>query len=181
MRSAGTALAAAPEVKRIIAIAVPNLVITLRHEGVQPKGAQMTEKMDYSAEFADLFLKGVERAADMQKKSLEAAVQLNAKALESMKKAAQAGPRTVGGVFDLAEQALEQYAEAHKKVIDQMVKQTTLLVETTRAGGESAKRVAAEVTKTIQQSMEQAVEAEKKSLGFGAQQAKSPRASKRKA
>ena len=47
----------------------------------------MTEnKTNLPADFANLFLKGVERAAELQKKSLDAAMQQNAEVISSYKK-----------------------------------------------------------------------------------------------
>ena len=44
---------------------------------------------NYAADFVDLFLKGVERAAELQKKALEAATQQTTEAIAASKKAIQ--------------------------------------------------------------------------------------------
>ena len=124
------------------------------------------------ADFTNLFLKGVEQAADLQKKSLEAALQQNAEAIASYKKNAQAAT-TLPSVFDLAGKALESYIEAQKSVIDQIVQQTTALVDSTKGGGASAQKVAEMFTKNIEQSIERTVEVQKKALELAVQQAKS--------
>ena len=141
----------------------------------------MTEtKTTHPTDFASLFIKGVERAAELQKKSLDDAAKLNAEAIAVYKKAPQAVPG-LPGVFDLAGQAFEGYVQTQKSVIDYMVEQTAALVETAKASGESAQKVAADFTKTIQQSIERTVEVQKKALDVAAHQAKEAIASKRPA
>ena len=130
------------------------------------------EKTTPPADFTNLFLKGVEQAADLQKKSLEAALQQNAEAAAAYKKGA-ASMQQMPDVFDLASKALEGYVEAQKTVIDQIVQQTAALVEGARSSGASAQKVAETFTKNIEQSIERTVEAQKKALELAAQQAKS--------
>jgi hypothetical protein len=122
-------------------------------------------------DFASLFIKGVERAAELQKKSLDDAARQNAEAIAVCKKAPQA-VRAVPGVFDLAGQAFEKYIDAQKSVIDHIVQQTAALVESAKDSGNSAQKVAADFTKTIQQSIERAVEVQKKALDLAAQETK---------
>jgi hypothetical protein len=122
------------------------------------------------ADFTNLFLKGVEQAAELQKKSLEAALQQNAEAIATYKKGAAAS--NIPNVFDLAGKALESYIEAQKSVIDQLVQQTTALVESTKGSSVSAQKVAETFTKNIEQSIERTVEVQKKALELAVQQAK---------
>jgi hypothetical protein len=129
-------------------------------------------KTNPPADFTNLFLKGVEQAADLQKKSLEAALQQNAEAIASYKKGAQSVPN-LPNVFDLAGKAFESFVEAQKNVIDQVVQQTTALVESAKGSGTTAQKVAETFTKNIEQSIERTVEVQKKALELAAQQAKS--------
>jgi len=122
------------------------------------------------ADFTNLFLKGVEQAADLQKKSLEAALVQNAEVIATYKKGAAAS--NIPNVFDLAGKALESYIEAQKSVIDQIVQQTTALVESTKGSGVSAQKVAETFTKNIEQSIERTVEVQKKALELAVSQAK---------
>jgi hypothetical protein len=153
----------------------------LRREGRQPEGIKMTEtKTNHPTEFASLFIKGVQRAAELQKKSLDAAARQNAEAIAVYKKGPQSVP-SAPAVYDLAGQAFEGYIEAQKSVIDHIVKQTASLVENAKDSGNSAQKVAADLTQTIQQSIERAVEVQKKALDLVTQGAKGPSASKRTA
>jgi uncharacterized membrane protein YccC len=125
-----------------------------------------------NADFTNLFLKGVEQAAELQKKSLEAALQQNTEAYAAYKRGTQS-MQSMPDVFELAGKALESYVEAQKSVIDQIVQQTTALVESTKGGGSSVQRVAETFTRNIEQSIERTLEAQKKALDLAAQQAKS--------
>jgi hypothetical protein len=135
----------------------------------------MTEtKTNLPADFANFFLKGVEQAAELQKKSLDAAVQQNAEMIATYKKGPQMVP-ALPNVFDLAGKAFEGYIEAQKGIIDQMVKQTAALVESAKESGNSAQKVAEDFTKTIQPLIEHTVEVQKQALELVAQQIKTPK------
>ena len=129
-------------------------------------------KTNFPADFASLFLKGVERAAELQKQSLDAAMQQNAEAIASYKKGPQAVP-TLPNVFELAGKAFEGFIEAQKSVIDQVVQQTAALVETAKESSNSAQKVAEVFTKNIEQSIERTIDLQKKALEIAAQQVKS--------
>ena len=124
---------------------------------------------NYATEFMNLFMKGVERAAELQKKALEAAAQQTAEAIAASKKAIQP---SVPGMFDVVQQGFERYVEAQKGVIDLAVQQTAAMVETTKQSGSSAQKVMEDFTKSVQQSVECAVEIEKKALGLATHSAK---------
>jgi hypothetical protein len=142
---------------------------------------KMTDtKTNHPTDFASLFIKGVERAAELQKKSLDEAAKQNAEAIAMYKKSPQAVP-ALPGVFDLAGQAFEGYVTTQKSVIDQIVKQTAALVESAKDSSESAQKVAADFAKTIQQSVEHTVEVQKKALDLVAREAKAVTTSKRTA
>ena len=141
----------------------------------------MTEtKSNHPTDFASLFIKGVERAAELQRKSLDDAAKLNAEAIAVYKKSPLTVP-ALPGVFDLAGQAFEGYVTTQKSVIDQIVKQTAALVESAKDSGESAQKVASDFAKTIQQSIEHTVEVQKKALDLVAREAKAVTTSKRTA
>ena len=137
-------------------------------------------KTNHPTEFATLFLKGVERAGELQKKSLDDAARQNAEAIAAYKKGPQSVP-SAPAMYDLAGQAFAGYIEAQKSVIDHVVKQTASLVESAKDSGNSAQRIAADFTKTVQQSIERAVEVQKKALDLVTQEAKAAVASKRTA
>ena len=122
----------------------------------------------------------MERAVELQKKSLDEAAKQNVEAIAVYKKSPQAVP-ALPGVFELAGQAFVGYVTTQKSVIDQIVKQTAALVESAKDSGEAAQQVAADFANTIQQSIERTIEVQKKALDLVAGQAKSSTASKRTA
>jgi flagellar hook-basal body complex protein FliE len=126
-----------------------------------PASAPRTAKeSNLATEFSDLVLKGLQRAADMQKQSLEAAAQLHAQTLEALKKTTPNMPGATS-LFDLAGQAMEKYVQAQKGVIDQVVQQTAAVIETTKQQTGSASKLASDVTKTIQESIERVISMQK--------------------
>jgi hypothetical protein len=140
----------------------------------------MTEtKTNHPTEFASLFIKGVERAAELQKKSLDDAARQNGEAITAYKKDPQSVPSPA--MYDLAGQAFGGYIEAQKIVIDHVVKQTASIVESAKDSGNSAQKIAADFTKSVQQSIERAVEVQKKALDLVTQEGKAAVASKRTA
>jgi hypothetical protein len=137
-------------------------------------------KNNQPTEFANLFIKGVERAAELQKKSLDDAARQNAEIIAASRK----GPQAVSlapGMCDLAAKAFEGYIETQKSVIDQIVIQTAALVESAKDSGNSAQKVASDFTKTVQESIQRAVEVQKKAFDLVTQETKAPIAPKRTA
>ncbi len=124
---------------------------------------------NYAADFVNLFMKGVEQAAELQKKALEAAIKQTGEAIAASKNAIQPA---VPGMVEVVQQGLERYAEAQKGVIDLVVQQTAAMVEITKEGGSSAQKLVEDFTKSLQQSVERAVEIEKRALGLAKDSAK---------
>jgi ACT domain-containing protein len=126
-----------------------------------------------TAALVSVYLKGMERVADLQKNSLEVAAEYNAEAIEAYKKALKAVPSVPGlFVFDLAEQAFDHYIETQKSVIDMVVEQSASLVESVKERGGSAATIAADLAKMAQQTMERGIALQKNALEFAAQQTK---------
>jgi flagellar hook-basal body complex protein FliE len=127
---------------------------------------------NYAADFVDLFLKGVERAGELQKKALEAATQQTTEAIAASKKAIQPA---MSGMSDVVQQGFDRYVEAQKSVIDLVVQQTAAMIETARQSGSSGHKVLEDFTKSVQQSVERAVEIQKKALGLATHSASKAR------
>ncbi len=130
------------------------------------------EALDYEA-LTGLYLKGVERLAELQKKALEVAAQQNAEAVEILKKAVKAIPGVPSSlIFETAEQAFDRFVEMQKTVIDMVVEQNAALVETTNERGNSAEKIVANVSKIAQQSVDRGIALQKSLLEFAVQQSK---------
>jgi hypothetical protein len=123
------------------------------------------ENTNYAADFVNLFMKGVERAAELQKKALEAATQQNAEMIAASKKAIHTTPLKPG-MFDVVQQGLKRYVEAQRGAIDLVVQQTAAMVEAAKQSGSLTQKVIEEFAKFVEQSVEGAVEIEKEALGL---------------
>jgi hypothetical protein len=120
-----------------------------------------------------LYMKGVERGAELQKKVLEVAAQQNAQAVEVLKKAVKSIPGVPSSlIFETAEQAFDRFVETQKNVIDMVVQQNAALVEATNERENSAEKIVANVSKIAQQSVERGIALQKSLLEFAAQQSK---------
>jgi len=120
-----------------------------------------------------LYLKGVKRVAEVQKKTLEIAAQQNAETVDFLKKAVKAIPGVpCGFVLEVAGQAFDRFVETQKSIIDMVIEQNTALVESSNERGSSAQKIAADVSKIVQQSAERGIALQKSLLEFAAQQGK---------
>ena len=115
--------------------------------------------------FIPLYTRGVERVADLQKKSLEAAAEQSAEWIGAWKKAFQFAPETPGFfLFDLFGQSFERAVEAQNSAIDLAVSQSRTLANLARERSGSVAKVAEGVTSLFQQTVEHTVAAQKKAL-----------------
>ncbi len=132
------------------------------------------KETNFATDFVDLFMNGVKRAAELQKKALEAASIQTAEAVAASKKTIDAMP-TVPGMLDTVQKGFDRYLEAQKGVIDLMVQQTAALVEATKQTGGSAEKILEDFTNSVQQSVERTLEVEKQALtGHTAKAATAP-------
>ena len=124
-------------------------------------------------ELSGFYLKAVERAAEVQKKSLELAAKQHAEALELCRKALKAAPPLPGMfVLEMAGQAFERLVEAEKGIIDMFVEQNAALVESSKERFSSASKTVSEISKVVEQSIDRSVAVQKNSLDFIAAQSK---------
>ncbi len=133
-------------------------------------GAAVTEFVDA---FTPLYLNGVERMAELQKKSLDLAAEQTAEWINAWKKAFSFFPVTPPTViFDITGQAVETYVETQKKAIDMVVEQSNSVAKIGQERAEAYSKIAGEATAAFKTSVEQSVQAQKKVLEFAAQQNK---------
>lgn len=133
----------------------------------------ISENSTFRNDAADLFLRGLERLADVQKQSLDIAVQHNKEMVQLMKKTAEkipGAPRVP--MLDLASGAVHRYAEIEKAAIDFIVEQNRIWTDvfkdrsgTVRKSGESA-------TQAVKQTMENSFAVQKRALEHAAAQTK---------
>jgi len=131
------------------------------------------EKTDFFETATDLYARGVERLAEVQKKGIEYAAQQGADLVAAWKKAVPVSP-VVPAVFllDVTANAFERFAETEKGVIDLVVEQTRAMVNLAKDRTSSVSKATQGAVAVVQQTMERSVAAQKKALDFSAAQSK---------
>src|ERR1035441_6916797 len=118
--------------------AVMNTIPKANREPAAPHAA---EKKGFEDNFSTLFTTGIDRIADVQKRTIDVAVAQNAELTESWKKILQRLPGAPGlFLLDLAKTAFETYADTSKTVIDTMVEQGHAFTELTKDNLASASK-----------------------------------------
>ena len=130
-----------------------------------------------SPEFVDavtpLVLNGVERVADLQKKTLDLAAGQTAELIGAWKKAFSYFQVTPPAFFfDFAGQAVQAAIENQKSAIDLVVEQTEAATDIARVRLEAYSKIADGVSTSIRKSVERSVDAQKKMLEFASAQNK---------
>ena len=131
----------------------------------------MGETQTHASDLIDLFSKGVERAAELQKKALDAATEQTSQAIAASKRTMEAMP-SGPDMLSTVEKGFKRYIDAQKKAIDLVVQQTAAMVNTTKESGSSAIGMVEEFAKSLQNAVEHAVELEKEVIGLAAHSAK---------
>ena len=118
-----------------------------------------------------VYLKGVQRLADLQKKSLDAAAEQAGEWIAVYKKAFSYLPVAAPTFFfDLAEQVVENVVDTQKNVIDLFVEQSEAVASTVNERAEAYNKVAEGVAAAVQATVVRSVEAQQKALSFAAEQ-----------
>lgn len=118
----------------------------------------------------NLFIKGLERAAEMQKEALELAVRQDAETIEAYMKTLSL-PLSSASV-DLTKEAFGAYVKAQDAVVVQIMEHTVAMMAIANEYPASALDFAAKVTSFIQQSMGHAVTLQQKALNLVVEQVK---------
>jgi hypothetical protein len=116
-------------------------------------------------EAAAMFLRGVERIAEVEKQLLDTAAQHNKEMLEVTKKAAAKIPGMPRlSMLDLVYGAMNRYVDVQKSVVDLMVEQNRIWTEafTDRTG--TVKKSGESATRAVKQAMESSFAVQKKAL-----------------
>ena len=144
-----------------------------------PSTSKSTKKaaVAVSPEFVDavtpLVLNGVERVADLQKKTLDLAAGQTAELIGAWKKAFSYFQVTPPAFFfDFAGQAVQAAIENQKSAIDLVVEQTEAATDVAKVRLEAYSKIADGVSTSIRKSVERSVDAQKKMLEFASAQNK---------
>ena len=134
------------------------------------KPLSAAEKVDIVETITELYTSGVERLAEIEKKSLEIAVQHNAELAGAWKKLTFGAPASM--MLDLATNAFERFAETQKGAIDLVVEQAHTFSNTVKQRGIKATDTLEEGKKRAKEAIEHSVAAQKTALDYTAKQAK---------
>ena len=132
-----------------------------------------TKKPDVVESVAALYTKGVERLAEVQKKSVDLAAQQNAELIDTWKKFADMVPG-VPGLFmlDVAADAFKRFADTQKGAIDLVVEQSHALAGLAKERTAATAKATEGAVTLVQEMVERSVTTQKKALDTSAAQTK---------
>jgi hypothetical protein len=150
-------------------------------EQIMPNTSKSSKKVPSAKEFnpvcevvetlTPVYRKGVQRVADLQKKSSDVAAQQAGEWIGVYKKTFGYLPVAAPTLFfDLAEHIVENVVDAHKKVIDLFVEQSEVVAETAKERAEAYNKLTEGVAAAVQATVVRSVEAQQKALVFAAEQ-----------
>jgi hypothetical protein len=117
-----------------------------------------------------LYTSGIERLAEIQKKSLELTVQHNSEIMGAWKKQIVAAPGVL--MLDLVTAAFERLADTQKGAIDLVVEQTHTLAGLMKERKLKASDAMGEVKNCAKEAIEHSIAAQKTAIDYSAKQAK---------
>jgi chorismate mutase len=113
--------------------------------------------------FVNLYSRGIDRIADIQKRSIDIAVQQNAEMIDTWKKLVQKLP---GGarlpLLDVTATMFERFADAQKHAIDLAVEQSRSVIESVKDRATVANKATEAAIHVTNQAVERSVAAQKK-------------------
>jgi hypothetical protein len=139
----------------------------------EPVVEEAGSKPEIRDSFASLFLRGIERMAELQKQAIDFAMQQNTEMVDVLKKVAE---RTPGAprlpLLDLATGAVTRYADTQKAAIDLVVEQSQVWTDTFKDRAQVDKKATETATNVAKQTMERSFAVQKKVLENAAAQTK---------
>lgn len=128
------------------------------------------EQFDVVESMTRLYISGIERLAEIQKRGLEFAVQHNAEVVNTWKKHVVAAPAVL--VLDLSTTAFERFADTQKGAIDLVVEQSHALADLVKERKAKTTDTFEEGRTKVKEAVEHVVAAQKTALDYSAKQAK---------
>ncbi|MGZ6316361.1 MAG: hypothetical protein ACXWNQ_03805 [Anaerolineales bacterium] len=139
-------------------------------ETKEPVTAAEGTKVDVIESLMDLYMNGVERLAEVQKRGLEIAVKQNAEVASAWKKFTLPIPGVL--MLDLGTTAFERFAETEKGAIDLMVEQSRTFSKLVKDRKVKAADTLEEGKKRAKEAVEHSIAAQKTALDYTAKQTK---------
>ena len=118
----------------------------------------------------ELYMSGIDRLAEIQKRGLELALQQSSEVASTWKKFTPAEPGKL--LLDLANTTLERFAETQKGAIDLVVEQTHRFAELVKEREVTATDSVERGKQRVKEAIQKSVAAQKTALDFTAKQAK---------
>ncbi len=139
----------------------------------EPIAPDVTEKVEALESAVTLYIKGVERLAEIQKKGIDLAAKQNAEMIDTWKKFASAVPYAPAPVLlDWATSAFEQYADARKNAIDLVVEHSHSMAGLVKNGTSSAANATESAVTLVKDLVDRSVTTQKKALELCSAQTK---------
>jgi hypothetical protein len=139
----------------------------------EPSGqvnAAAGEQVDIMESMTQLYISGIERLAEIQKKGLEFAVQHNAQVVSAWKKHIVSAPSVL--MLDLATTTFERAADTQKGAIDLVVEQTHALAGLVKERKVKATATMEEGKTRVQEAIDHTIAAQKTAIDYSAKQVK---------
>jgi hypothetical protein len=138
-----------------------------------PVTSAVGEKFDVLGSVSEVYTKGIEQLAGMQKQGLEFAVQQNADLIGIWKKNATGSVAPSGFfMFDLMGTLFERYAATQKDAIDLVVDQTHAFASAVKESKAKVTKAAEEGVKLAEEAIEQSIAVQTTALDHSAKQTK---------
>src|ERR1700733_711942 len=139
----------------------------------EPIAADATEKREALESAVTLYIKGVERLAEIQKKGIDLAAKQNSEMIDIWKKFASAVPYAPTPVLlDWATSAFEQYADARKNAIDLVVEHCHSMAGLVKNGASSTANATESAVTLVKELVDRSVATQKKALELCSAQTK---------
>lgn len=138
---------------------------TIPRTNREPAASYAAETKGFEDNISALYTAGIDRVAEIQKRTIDLAVAQNAELTETWKKIVQKIPGAPGlFMLDLAKSAFESYADTKKGAIDMMVEHGHSLAGMAKDNVTAVSKASENMVGVVQKSVERAAAIQKKSL-----------------
>ena len=139
----------------------------------EPVPENISEKARARDDMVTLFLRGMERIAEVQKQCIDLAVQQNTEMLDVLKKTAEKVPGAPRQpMLEVANDAVSRYADTQKSAIDFVVEQNRIWTDTLKDRTTTINKSVEATANVAKQTLERSFAVQKKALENTAAQTK---------
>ena len=139
----------------------------------EPVAPETADKAEIRDDFTGLFLRGMERIAEVQKQWIDIAVQQNAEMIEILKKTAENTPGAVRvPMLDVAQGAVARSADLQKSMVKLFVDESRVWTDVFKDRTSAEKKSTNSTTSFARQTLEHSFAVQKKALDHASAQGK---------